>query len=69
MGTVLTVAAVLAVCYYISLRIWPHRRCRRCTGSGRNFGSSASRFGLCKRCGGSGREVRLAARIIDQHKR
>jgi len=63
MGIILVIAAIGAVSYYVSLRLWPYRRCRRCDGGGRNAGSNAKRFGRCGRCGGSGRELRLGARM------
>jgi DnaJ-class molecular chaperone len=69
MGTVLVIAAVVAVGYYFSLRIWPERKCRRCSGSGRKFGSTPDRFGRCKKCGGNGRERRPGARMLDQRRR
>jgi len=68
MGTIaaLAVLAVTAGIYYMSLRLWPYRPCRRCDGGGRNKGSNAKRFGRCKRCDGSGRELRAGARVLDR---
>lgn len=66
MGTVLVMAVVVAVSYYVSLRIWPMRNCSRCQGSGRNVGSTAKRYGRCGKCGGTGRRLRPGARRIDQ---
>jgi DnaJ-class molecular chaperone len=69
MGTLIVIAAVGVACYYVSLRRWPEKKCRRCRGGGRNKGSNAKRFGRCKRCSGSGRELRLGARLLDRRKR
>lgn len=54
--------------YYVSLRLWPETRCRRCHGSGKNAGSNAKRWGRCRRCGGSGRRLRLGARLTGRHR-
>jgi hypothetical protein len=67
--TVLAVATVAAVSYYVSLRLWPWRPCKRCLGGGRNAGSTVKRFGRCGRCGGSGRELRLGARVLNRRDR
>jgi DnaJ-class molecular chaperone len=67
-GILVIIGMVAVASYFISLRIWPETRCRRCRGSGRNAGSNARRFGRCKRCGGSGRELRRGARILDRRK-
>ena len=61
MGTVLVIAVVVAVGYYVSLRLWPWRNCGRCQGTGRNVGSSNKRYGRCRKCGGVGRQLRLGA--------
>lgn len=66
MGTVLIIAVVMAVSYYVSLRVWPWRNCGRCQGSGRNAGSTAKRYGRCKKCGGTGRQVRPGARMVNR---
>lgn len=69
MGTILAIAAVMAVTYYISLRLWPMRNCSRCRGSGRSAGSTAKRYGRCRKCGGTGRRLRPGARRINQSRR
>jgi hypothetical protein len=69
MGTLLVIAAVAAVSYYISLKLWPWRNCGRCRGSGRNIGSTAKRYGRCRKCGGIGRRPRLGARAANQGRR
>ena len=67
MGTVLVIAVVLAVSYYVSLRVWPWRNCGRCNGSGRNAGSTSKRYGRCRKCGGTGRQLRRGARAINRN--
>jgi DnaJ-class molecular chaperone len=69
MGTVLVIAAVVAVSYYVSLRVWPWRNCGRCHGSGRNAGSTTKRYGRCGKCGGTGRQLRPGARMTNQGRR
>lgn len=64
MAAVLIVVLAVSAFYYVSLRIWPHTYCRRCSGGGRNRGSTRSRFGTCRACGGSGRKPRLGNRMI-----
>jgi DnaJ-class molecular chaperone len=66
MGILLLIAIVVAVSYYVSLRIWPMSNCSRCQGSGRNAGSTAKRYGRCKKCGGTGRRLRPGARMPNQ---
>ncbi|HEX8009280.1 MAG TPA: hypothetical protein VF482_22960, partial [Trebonia sp.] len=66
MGTVLVIAVVVAVSYYVSLRVWPWRNCGRCQGSGRNVGSTSKRYGRCRKCGGTGRQLRRGARTINR---
>lgn len=61
---VLLAVAVTAVCYYVSLKIWPFTACDRCEGRGRNSGSTRSRWGYCRKCGGSGRRQRLGVRLF-----
>jgi DnaJ-class molecular chaperone len=48
----------------LSLYLWPFRKCRRCKGTGRNPGSSSSRWGQCRRCRGAGYRRRLGAKTI-----
>lgn len=69
MAVLLILAAIIGVCYYVSLRIWPYRPCRRCEGGGRNAGSNRRRFGTCPACGGSGRKLRTGARMLERRKR
>ena len=67
MGTVLVIVAVMAVSYYVSLRVWPMRNCGRCDGSGRNVGSTNKRYGRCRKCGGMGRKPRPGARAANRN--
>jgi DnaJ-class molecular chaperone len=69
MGTLLVIAVVMVIGHYISLKLWPMRNCRRCNGSGRNFGSNAKHYGRCRKCGGMGRRVRFGARMANQGRR
>jgi hypothetical protein len=48
----------------VSLYFWPLGPCWACNGTGRNRGSSRSRYGECRRCKGTGRRQRLGARIV-----
>jgi len=66
MGIVLVIAVVVAVSYYISLRLWPWRNCGRCQGSGRNVGSTNRHYGRCGKCGGTGRKPRPGARAVNR---
>jgi DnaJ-class molecular chaperone len=66
MAAILIGAVIVAAGYYVSLRIWPYRPCKRCSGGGRNAGSNRKRFGTCGRCGGSGRALRLGARMLNR---
>lgn len=50
--------------YYLSLVLWPYTYCRRCSGRGRNAGSSRRRFGHCGRCKGTGRRERLGTHLF-----
>ncbi len=46
------------------LWLWPYGKCRRCKGTGSNWGSNGRRFGRCRKCGGSKSRVRLGARTV-----
>jgi DnaJ-class molecular chaperone len=69
MGVLLVIAVVVLVSHYISLKLWPMGNCRRCHGTGRNFGSTAKHHGRCGKCGGMGRRVRFGARMANQGRR
>ena len=64
MGVLILVGLAVAVVYAGSLYVWPWRPCSKCSGTGRNKGSSRKRFGLCARCQGSGRRRRLGAKAV-----
>ena len=55
-------ALVLAVGYWVSLRLNPRTTHRSCKGSGRSYGWGYSwAYHRCAGCGGSGRVVRYGA--------
>ena len=58
------VLAGAVVVYGVSLWLWPYGRCRRCGGTGTNYGSNGRRFGRCGKCGGSKSRVRFGARAV-----
>lgn len=61
----LAVVAVAVVGWVLSLWLHPNRRCRRCRGTGKHFGSTfTSAFRLCTSCGGNGRQKRVGARLL-----
>ena len=64
MGVVILLGLAAAAGYAGSLYVWPFRPCGKCSGTGRNKGSSRRRFGHCARCGGSGRRRRLGAKAV-----
>ena len=66
MAALLVVALVLGAGYLASLKIWPLTYCRKCSGGGRNTGSTKKRFGTCRRCGGSGRKPRLGTKMLNR---
>lgn len=62
--TIFAVALVLGGGYYLSVRLWPYTKCGRCSGTGKNAGSTGKRWGNCRRCGGSGRRFRFGTRLF-----
>lgn len=64
----LALALIVLAGYRVSLWIWPQTYCRRCSGKGRNAGSTRRRFGACGKCGGSGRKPRLGNRVLGRAK-
>ena len=52
--TIILIALCLGAYYLIERQLHPIRRCPRCGGSKRNFGSNSLRWGKCRRCGGKG---------------
>ena len=59
---------ILAGIYYVRCLLWPYGHCLRCSGSGKNAGSTRKRFGKCKRCGGSGRRLTFGAWLLRRRK-
>ena len=65
MSVIFGIIIVAALVYYLSLRIHPLTRCKRCDGSNRHYSLLYSeRRGTCPSCGGSGRHKRLGARLF-----
>lgn len=61
--------AVLLATYILECLVWPYKRCRRCSGSGRRhewWGIDAWR--LCGRCDGTGRRPRIGRRLWNLRK-
>lgn len=54
----------LAVCWAVSLYLWPFATCGRCRGKRTNAGSNRKRWGACKRCGGTGQRQRLGSKAV-----
>src|SRR5260370_40941224 len=65
MSTFLTIVCIAALGYYLSLKIHPSVRCKRCDASNRHYDLVYSgRRTLCPDCGGTGRRQRLGARLF-----
>ena len=65
MSALIIVAIVMAVGYFVSLRIHPLKRCRTCKMQGRHFGSVYTyAYRRCRTCGGTGRQDRLGTKIF-----
>jgi len=65
MSVILGLALVGALGYYLSLRIHPMTRCKRCDSSNRHYNLVYSeRRGTCPACGGTGRQERLGVRLF-----
>lgn len=59
--TTLTALIVLAALYLLACRIWPYRRCRTCSGTGKRRAPGGRSWRKCGRCSGSGQRRRLGA--------
>lgn len=47
------------------LYLWPHAKCRKCTGSGKLFSPLGDdHWRTCPRCSGSGKRMRTGRQII-----
>ena len=66
----ITGLVVLAAAGWLgSLYMWPYTRCRWCTGSGRNSGSTGRRYGKCRFCKGQPERLRFGARLVHRRGR
>ena len=66
MSVIILIAVVVALGYYLSLRIHPTTRCKRCDAGRRHYDlvySERARH-ACPKCHGSGRHQRLGARLF-----
>jgi hypothetical protein len=70
MSVILLIAASIFFVYYLSLRVHPTTRCRRCfTGTRHYHLVYSERAGTaCPRCHGTGRQRRLGARLFTDSK-
>ena len=50
--------------YRVSLVQHPFTPCQKCNGSGKNPGSTRTKYGQCRKCGGSGRKERFGRRLF-----
>jgi hypothetical protein len=60
------IAVVVVLFYYLSLRVHPTTRCKRCFSGGRHYDlmySDRARH-ACPNCHGSGRQDRLGVRLF-----
>lgn len=66
MSVIFLIVVVAALGYYLSLRVHPTTRCKRCDSSNRHYDLlySERRRGSCPDCGGTGRQKRLGVRIF-----
>ena len=65
MSVILGIIIAAALVYYLSLKIHPLTRCKRCNSGNRHYDLIYSeRRGLCPSCGGSGRRERLGVRLF-----
>jgi hypothetical protein len=66
MSVIILIAVVVVLGYYLSLRIHPTTRCKRCDSGSRHYDllySDRAR-GACPGCGGTGRQERLGVRLF-----
>ncbi|HEX3963347.1 MAG TPA: hypothetical protein VHZ03_43060 [Trebonia sp.] len=66
MSVIILIAVVVVLVYYLSLRIHPTKRCKRCDSGSRHYDllySDRGR-GACPGCGGTGRRDRLGVRFF-----
>jgi len=66
MSVILIFAVIVVLIYYVSLRVHPMTRCKRCDSSSRNYDlvySDRTRR-TCPSCKGSGQQERLGVRLF-----
>jgi hypothetical protein len=62
---VVVLALIVAVIVWaVRVLLWPFGPCAKCSGSGKNIGSTGKRWGTCRRCKGSGRRQRLGSKLV-----
>lgn len=65
MSVIIGIALIVALGYYLSLRIHPLTKCKRCNGAARHYNLVYSeRRPVCPACGGTGRQERLGVRLF-----
>jgi hypothetical protein len=66
MSVIILIAVVVVLGYYLSLRIHPTIRCKRCDSSSRHYDLvySERARGACPNCRGTGRQERLGVRFF-----
>ena len=65
MSVIVLIAVFVVLGYYVSLRIHPLTRCKRCDASTRHYDLVYSdRRHTCPDCGGTGRHERLGVRLF-----
>jgi len=63
MSVIILIVIVVALGYYVSLRIHPTTRCKRCDSGNRHYDLVYSdRRHVCPSCRGTGRQERLGVR-------
>jgi hypothetical protein len=66
MSVIILIAVVVVLGYYLSLRMHPTTRCKRCDSGSRHYDLLYSERGrgACPDCGGTGRQERLGVRLF-----
>jgi DnaJ-class molecular chaperone len=66
MSIIILIVVVVALGYYLSLRVHPTTRCKRCDSSTRHYDLvySERRRGSCPDCRGTGRRERFGVRFF-----
>jgi DnaJ-class molecular chaperone len=65
MGPLILILIIVAVGYFVSLRLHPLRKCPRCNMSGRHFGSIyTGSYRRCSKCGGRGQLDRFGTKLF-----